>query len=85
MILPIQLIQAVTTGDVADLHRGDKGFYTIQANKNGTWTYVTYDIVTYDDNGTRRIAYCVNPNLEGVGWGHRRCSRIWCILKRDTF
>ena len=70
--LPTQLFQviAVTYGDKVNIERHHWGFYSIQFQKdNGSWSYVTYNRVTYtDENGIERIAYCVEPELPGPGW-----------------
>lgn len=69
--LPTQLLQvaAVTVGDTVNINRHHWGFYSVQFNKNGKWTYITYNRVTYtDENGIERIAYCVEPELPGPGW-----------------
>lgn len=70
--LPTQLLQvvAVSIGDTVNIERHHWGFYSIQFQKdNGSWSYVTYNRVTYtDENGVERIAYCVEPELPGPGW-----------------
>jgi len=60
---------ALEVGDVSYLEREDKGFYTIQRWNGDEWIYVTYSITNYvDENNEKRIAYCVNPNLKGIGY-----------------
>jgi hypothetical protein len=69
--IPTQFLQvlAVSIGDSESLERGDLGFYSVQYNNNGKWMYITYNIVHYkDENGVQRIAYCVDPELDGIGW-----------------
>jgi len=72
LTLPTQLFQviAVTYGDKVNIERHHWGFYSIQFQKdNGSWSYVTYNRVTYtDENGIERVAYCVEPELPGPGW-----------------
>lgn len=71
LAIPTQLIQvfAMDIGDSPYLERGNLGFYSVQYNNNGKWMYITYNIVNYaDENGTRRVAYCVDPDIEGVSW-----------------
>lgn len=73
LFIPTQLIQVLATevGDSAYLERGDKGFYSVQYlnSKTGNWTYITYSRTFYtDENGVRRIAYCVDQDLKGIGW-----------------
>ena len=37
----------------------------------GTWFYITYEIVHYkDEKGNTQVAYCLNPELDGIGWAH---------------
>lgn len=72
-IMPMQMFQALATGigDSPYLERDDLGFYTIQyqSKTSGNWYYITYSRTWYtDDQGIRRIAYCVDPDLNGIGW-----------------
>lgn len=72
-IMPMQMFQALATGigDSPYLEKGDLGFYTIQyqSKTSGNWYYITYSRTWYtDDQGIRRIAYCVDPDLNGIGW-----------------
>ncbi len=60
---------ATSVGDVSYLERAEKGFYTIQKWNGSEWIYVTYSITNYVDNtGEKRVAYCVNPDLKGIGY-----------------
>ncbi|MBQ3409686.1 MAG: Cys-Gln thioester bond-forming surface protein [Clostridia bacterium] len=60
---------AASVGDTSYLERADKGFYTIQKWNGEEWIYVTYSITNYiDEYGQKRIAYCVDPNLKGIGY-----------------
>lgn len=60
---------AATIGDSSYLQRAEKGYYTIQRWNGSEWIYVTYSITNYiDENGTKRVAYCVNPDLKGIGY-----------------
>lgn len=60
---------AATIGDKSYLQRAEKGYYTIQRWNGSEWIYVTYSITNYiDENGTKRVAYCVNPDLKGIGY-----------------
>ncbi len=71
MLLPTQLIQVFATdiGDNPYLKRGELGDYIVQAYNGSYWTYISYNIVTYDDGtDTRKVAYCVTPNTPGVEW-----------------
>ncbi len=71
MLLPTQLIQIFATniGDNPYLKRGELGDYIVQAYNGSYWTYISYNIVTYDDGtDTRKVAYCVTPNTPGVEW-----------------
>lgn len=71
LFIPAQLIQvfAVSVGDTAYLERGDKGFYSVQYLNSGEWMYITYSRTFYtDEQGVRRIAYCLDSDLKGIGW-----------------
>lgn len=65
------LANVIDIGDISLIKRGDLGFYTIQYwnEDRDQWMYITYSKTYYiDKNGNQRIAYCVNPELDGVGW-----------------
>ena len=71
MMFPIQLIKVFATdiGDNPYLQRGERGDYTVQYYNGSYWTYISYNIVTYNDGtGTRRVAYCVTPDTPGIEW-----------------
>ena len=71
MLLPMQLIQVFATdiGDSPYLQRGKLGDYIVQYYNGSYWTYISYNIVTYDDGTeSRKIAYCVTPNTPGIEW-----------------
>lgn len=69
IVLQINKSKAATIGDINYLEREDKGFYSIQKWNGSQWIYVTYSITHYtDENGVKRVAYCMDPNLKGVGW-----------------
>lgn len=60
---------AASIGDTSHLERAEKGFYTIQKWNGEEWIYVTYSITNYvDENGQKRVAYCVDPDLKGIGY-----------------
>lgn len=60
---------ASSVGDTSYLERAEKGFYTIQKWNGEEWVYVTYSITNYvDENGQKRVAYCVDPDLKGIGY-----------------
>lgn len=62
-------VNAEAIGNTKYLQRAEKGYYTIQKWNGSNWIYVTYSRTTYiDDNGITRIAYCVNPDLKGIGY-----------------
>lgn len=62
-------VNAEIIGNTKYLQRAEKGYYTIQKWNGSNWIYVTYSRTTYiDDNGITRIAYCVNPDLKGIGY-----------------
>ena len=61
----------INIGDTINIERGDLGFYSIQYwNENrGMWMYKTYSRTYYTDkDGSKKIAYCMDHDLEGVGW-----------------
>ena len=61
--------EAATAGEIQYLQRDNKGFYSIQKWNGSEWIYVTYSITYYtDSNGVKRIAYCIDPDLKGIGW-----------------
>lgn len=67
--LQINKSKAATIGDINYLERENKGFYSIQSWNGSEWIYVTYSITHYtDDQEIKRIAYCINPDLKGIGW-----------------
>ena len=69
IVLQMNKSNAATIGDVNYLQRSNKGFYSIQKWNGSQWIYVTYSITHYtDQNGVKRVAYCVDPSLKGVGW-----------------
>ncbi|MBR2704900.1 MAG: Cys-Gln thioester bond-forming surface protein [Clostridia bacterium] len=60
---------AASVGDTSYLERAEKGFYTIQKWNGEEWIYVTYSITNYvDENGQKKVAYCVDPDLKGIGY-----------------
>lgn len=62
-------VNAEAIGNTKYLQRAEKGYYTIQKWNGSNWIYVTYSRTTYiDDNDITRIAYCVNPDLKGIGY-----------------
>lgn len=73
LLLPTTITFAsnINIGDEINIERGPLGFYTIQywdVTRN-EWMYVTYSRTYYTDKeGNKKIAYCVNPDLNGVGW-----------------
>lgn len=87
----------INIGDTLHIERGDLGFYTIQYwnNEKEMWMYITYSRTYYtDSDGNKKIAYCMNQDLDGVGWlpGEEEGydtevkyklddERIWRILK----
>ena len=63
-------LMAAEIGEDYYLQRADKAFYSVQKlMDNGKWVYITYEVVYYlDKDGNKQIAYCINPDLPGVGW-----------------
>lgn len=73
LLLPTTITFAsnINIGDEINIERGPLGFYTIQYwdVTRDEWMYVTYSRTYYTDKeGNKKIAYCVNPDLNGVGW-----------------
>ena len=71
LLLPTTITFAsnINIGDEIKIERGPLGFYTIQYwdVTRDEWMYVTYSRTYYTDkDGNKKIAYCVNPNLNGV-------------------
>ena len=67
----IVLANVINLGETKYIERGDQGFYSVQYwnNDDGCWYYIIYSRTYYtDNNGQRRIAYCINPDKNGVGW-----------------
>lgn len=65
------LANNINIGDEIQVERGPLGFYTIQYwdVTRDEWMYVIYSQTYYTDkDGSKKIAYCVNPDLSGVGW-----------------
>lgn len=70
MISPMTFqVFAVNIGDKPYLQRGENGYLSVQYYNKDHWTYIVHNIVTYDDGtGTKRVAYCVVPNMPGIEW-----------------
>lgn len=67
----IVLANVVNIGEIKYIERGEQGFYSIQYwnEKNQKWYYIIYSRTYYTDNdGQKRIAYCINPDRIGIGW-----------------
>lgn len=67
----IALANVIEIGEKSLIKRGNLGFYTIQYwnEAKERWMYITYSRTYYQDkNGKNRVAYCVDPELDGVGW-----------------
>ncbi len=67
----VALANVIEIGEKSLIKRGDLGFYTIQYwnEAKERWMYITYSRTYYQDkNGKNRVAYCVDPELDGVGW-----------------
>ena len=61
----------INIGDTFNIERGDLGFYTIQywSDYRNKWMYITYSRTYYTDkDGSKKIAYCMDQDLDGVGW-----------------
>lgn len=73
LILPNAIVLAsnIKVGDNVYIERGNLGFYTIQywSEYRNNWMYITYSRTYYtDSDGSKKIAYCMDPDLDGVGW-----------------
>lgn len=87
----------INIGDTLAISRGNLGFYSVQYwNTNREkWMYITYSQTFYTaKDGTKKIAYCMDPDLDGVGYLPNEVEsydttvvsklddpRIWRILK----
>ena len=72
-VFPTTIVNAnvIDVGDTTYIERGELGFYTIEYwnEAKGRYMYITYSRTYYTDkNGEKRIAYCMDPDLDGVGW-----------------
>lgn len=73
ILLPINLVQAavINIGDIKYIRRGDRADYVLQywSENAQKWVYIISSRTYYkDNNGVERIAYCVNKDLDGIGW-----------------
>ena len=73
LILPTltTLASGINIGDTVNISRGELGFYSIQywSEYRNKWMYITYSRTYYTDtDGSKKIAYCMDPDLDGVGW-----------------
>lgn len=60
---------AIEIGSTTYLQRADNGFLSIQKWNGNQWMYVVHSITNFvDENGVTRVAYCVNPDLNGIGY-----------------
>lgn len=91
------LASTVNIGDTLNIERGGLGFYTIQywSDYRDKWMYITYSRTYYtDQDGNKKIAYCMDQDLDGVGWlpgeyenydalvrEELRNDKIWQVLK----
>lgn len=65
------IASVIDIGESSIIKRGDLGFYTLQywSEARQKWMYITYSKTYYiDKQGKQRIAYCTDPDLDGVGW-----------------
>ena len=61
----------IDIGDISLIKRGSLGAYAIQRwyEEKQDWRYITYSRTYYvDKEGNERIAYCIDQDLDGVGW-----------------
>lgn len=67
----IVLANVISLGETTYIERGEEGFYSVEYWNNNyqRWYYIIYSRTYYtDSNGQKRIAYCINPEKNGVGW-----------------
>ena len=67
----ISVASVVSLGETTYIERAERGFYSIEhwSESKQMWQYVTYSRTYYtDDNGTKRLAYCMSPDKLGIGW-----------------
>ena len=69
MIIGKSTSSALEINSTMYLQRADKGFISIQKWNGTQWMYAIHSITNFvDENGVSRIAYCVNPELNGIGY-----------------
>ena len=62
-------VAAASIGESKYLSRGSKSDYIVQFYNGSYWTYLSSNIVTYqDETETNRVAYCVVPGVPGIEW-----------------
>ena len=62
-------VAAASIGESKYLARGSKSDYIVQFYNGSYWTYLSSNIVTYqDETETNRVAYCVIPGVPGIEW-----------------
>lgn len=68
-IVQMKSVKAIEIGENVYLERGEKGFFSIQKWNGSQWIYVIHSITNYvDETGKQRVAYCVSPDLTGIGY-----------------
>ena len=69
MTISMNKSKALEINETTYLQRADKGFLSIQKWNGSQWMYVIHSITNFvDENGVSRVAYCVNPDLNGIGY-----------------
>ena len=69
MIIGKSTSNALEINSTTYLQRADKGFLSIQKWNGSQWMYVVHSITNFvDESGTSRVAYCVDPDLNGIGY-----------------
>ena len=69
MIIGKSTSKAIEVNTTTYLQRADKGFLSIQKWNGTQWMYAIHSITNFiDENGASRVAYCVNPDLNGIGY-----------------
>lgn len=68
-LIKFDTANATELGKNVYLERGEQGFYSIQRWNGSQWMYIIHSITNYtDENGVKRVAYCVSPDLTGIGY-----------------
>lgn len=75
---------ATEIGQNVYLQRGEQGFFSIQKWNGSQWMYIIHSITNYvDEQGNKRVAYCVSPDLNGIGYVDGEFEGYEVIAKKE--